>query len=708
MFLHITHSITPARFLFAGETQHFITTLIKKNTRVDCEYTLHRFSINKNGHIFGRIVGECSCCSSIECFITKQHSIVQIECVMTRGTDGLRCGMRATRACEPPKSGNKRKAKTSNKGQGEAHEQVTPGSGEEGNGDGKKSRPWEQDMLHNDPIYALQLLKTYKMHGELTIIQPEPLTVCYATRHQIAIYRSLYAKGHLRLIVVGIPSLIESVQGPEHESGPVIFYHVAAAVPDPVSLTQMLSESTEPFRIASWLNRWIEDNGLGIPTEVITDGQPQITAACVRIFTGYRSMNEYSNLFFENRTRSCCVVRIDAAFMLQRYMKIFAVLQEEHVVECYTNAIATLTFCEKRQDAEKVIRALLTVSLSMHEGAAADGTTSATEHEQEVLLKLPRDNIGKICNSAEFEQVMNIGGTCDRLLLNPDDDCVNDWYSWGQNILSSVKESIANRSGDPSTQSPYWLETLCPVLIDDIRWIPLWTGIASAESASVENPALVAPAQREVQAFKSSVGVELFPIRPDIFVEKYKAYIDGSKNITLVDEMTQDTPDHFQFDPSAEVEESASSELNVSDNTTFNMSGDINPLGDNLEPTNTNDQDTEGVTFSGVREETVETTLGSEEDRLDDLECRNDNKQNISETIHNATLNITGNGDPFRVDEEASLESHPDQDGLNEPAVNSPISSTKQPRLSSKLGCCSSNETLRGITISPCLVRIIH
>lgn len=726
------------------------------NTRVDCEYTFHKFTINKNEEIFGRIVGDCSCESEIQCFITKKDSIIQIECIVTRGKDGLRCGMRSTRAYQPPKSGKKRKWKKSNKGKGEVDEHINPGNGQGEEDEDRESRPWNLDTLHDDPIYALQLLKINKMHGELTVIQPEPLTICYSTLHQIAIYRSLHAKSHLRLILIGIPSMIKSVQGPERESGPVISYQAVTTVPDPISLTQMLSESTEPFRIASWLNRWIEDNGLGIPGEVITDGRNYLTAACIRIFSGYRSMNEYSNLFFENYTQPCCIVRIDAVYILRRYLKIFRALKDERVVECYKTAIVTLILCEEREEAEKVIRALLTVSLSVNEGAALDGTTSATDCEQKVLLKL-RDENSEIFSIEEIDQDMNSEGTCDKLLMNCDDDHRNEWYAWGLKILTSVKEAIANRPGNPSTRSRYLLETLFPVLIDDLQWLPLWSCIAPGTSACVENPAFVAPARRGVQAFKESLGDGVFPIRADIFVEKHKEYIDGStKDITLIDEINRTTPEHLQFHSDlmtddnrisidAEAEESTSvlsgeetetgstlrreaefidlhdqeftnrNGRNVSEtnaNETNNITGDDNALRDDEEDKNINVHDTdaevdESTNFSSG-EETGRTSLRREEEfiLLNDQKFRNSSRENVSETDGNDTYNITVDVSPLGDEQED--ENTTDQDEVNQLTIISQISCSKKPPRPSKLTCCSSDKIFHETTISPCLVRIIY
>ena len=207
----------------------------------------------------------------------------------------------------------------------------------------------------------------------------------------------------------------------------------------------MISEIHTTGAIQFWLEQWIEHWGSAHPREVVCDCSSALLGAAVRAFSKHDTVNEYADAFFvQQDTAPSCYIRIDIAHL----MKIFATLMRDvrpEVSKFYKVGIGKLALCRNKKDAERTIRALLTVSRSKNCGNSADDIMSACNRQKEILKQIITTNV-----------MEDIGLDDDFDEQHESNDFINvrsqaepsKWREWVNEIDASVEQEIQNSPGD--------------------------------------------------------------------------------------------------------------------------------------------------------------------------------------------------------------------------------------------------------------------
>ena len=115
------------------------------------------------------------------------------------------------------------------------------------------------------------------------------------------------------------------------------------------------------------------------------------------------------------------------------------------VSKFYKVGIGKLALCRNKKDAERIIRALLTVSRSKNCGNSADDIMSACDRQKEILKQIITTNV-----------MEDIGLDDDFDEQHESNDFINvrsqaepsKWREWVNEIDASVEQEIQNSPGD--------------------------------------------------------------------------------------------------------------------------------------------------------------------------------------------------------------------------------------------------------------------
>ena len=516
---------------FLDESQHFITEKIWKSTRLKCGWNF-KYHLNMDC-ISGVIKGSCKCGSELNCIIERnEEGIVTISCSTTSIEGENECGQRFARGSSRVKLSDKLRGKSAHV----VRAQIANEMMEENDPEPQhlptsptmrsiKSRRRREEFLHRNPIMALEFLSLSQMKDEIPWIGHKPFFAHCATKHQRTVYEKLTVREHTFLAIDAMGSIFSSITRVDGtKSGPIFLYiAVLGTVSKPYTVVQMISEIHMTGAIQFWLEQWIEHWGSAHPREVVCDCSSALLGAAVRAFSKHDTVNEYADEFFVQRdTAPSCYIRIDIAHL----MKIFATLMGDvwpEVSKFYKVGIGKLALCRNKKDAERIIRALLTVSRSKNCGNSADDIMSACNRQKEILKQIITTNV-----------MEDIGLDDDFDEQHESNDFINvrsqaepsKWREWVNEIDASVEQEIQNSPGEDV--NAHWLPKLADRLIEKSKWLPLWSCITRDRHGYGRVPASSAIADAEFGIIKNLVlkGADL-PMRPDEYIPIHKNYVDG-------------------------------------------------------------------------------------------------------------------------------------------------------------------------------------
>jgi len=167
----------------------------------------------------------------------------------------------------------------------------------------------QKNYIDKDPLKALHLMKLGSLENIIHTIGLNPFFVHYWTNHQLHVYRTYTLDETSCVYIDATGSIIRKIKRPDKSKTKHIFFYNCVANSKTSGLfpvCQMLSESHHTNAIQYWLMEWIR-SGAPCPREVVCDANRALLTAAVRCFTGYLTVEEYSDACKENNLPVCYI-----------------------------------------------------------------------------------------------------------------------------------------------------------------------------------------------------------------------------------------------------------------------------------------------------------------------------------------------------------------------------------------------------------------
>lgn len=229
-------------------------------------------------------------------------------------------------------------------------------------------------QLDKNPIIAISKMKRIgDAESKLAIrfIGYDPFYVMYWSNYQSLVYKK-YASNEIASIKIdSTGKLVSRLKKDDGTLGPHIFLYliVINCSAGQFTVNQMISEAQDTGTIQNWMTQWSR-SGIPSPKETVSDAARALQTAIVRTFTGYLTIEEYCDVFLNDKL-PICYVRTDVAHVLHIYAKL---LQPEHrlVKKFYMAVTGKIILSRNLESVKKIIFALLIVSTSETEGGPSD------------------------------------------------------------------------------------------------------------------------------------------------------------------------------------------------------------------------------------------------------------------------------------------------------------------------------------------------
>lgn len=343
------------------------------------------------------MTGFCKCGGKVDGIIRNDASSERVEiiCTITKG-DG-KCGKRFLRGWKRHQTVKEMASKTVHVYRAEqASEKMDEGDPEPPN---LASSPVlrlarhqynQQQLLHSDPVKALQMLKHADGAYIIRNIGLDPFYVHYWSRHQLSIYRDYVGKESSCLCIDATGSIIRRIKHGELKSKTIYLYHGVIGLNEgQFPVIQMISESQNANTIHYWLMEWVR-SGAPFPKEVVIDGGRAILTGVVRAFTKFYTLNDYADACYNYANLPSCYIRMDNAHFMNTYVKVLKDVPRR-VATFYKAAMGQLIICRNVETAKNIIKSLLLISQSETDGYLNDGLETEVEKSRKFLLTLITD-----------------------------------------------------------------------------------------------------------------------------------------------------------------------------------------------------------------------------------------------------------------------------------------------------------------------------
>lgn len=506
---------------------------------------------------WGHFVGKCKCGSEIDCKVERNEDIMSINCSTTKGTK--ECGKRYIRGTARENFGKQLQTKSAHVIRADLADELMNYGDCEPSHLPKASTLREikhqatvANFLDVDLMKSLEILSVYDMEGEIPWIGYKPFFIHYSTKHQRTVYCTTSDKEHARIEIDASGSIIQPITRiDKKKSGPIFLYiAVLCTRSGQTSVAQMLTERHSTGAIHFWLSQWTEHWGLTPPKEIVCDMSKPLLAGAVRAYTSSKTINEYADEFLNDGLPSC-YIRVDIAHFIKMWVNILT--GERHqVAKFYKACIGKIVLCRNIQDAQKIIQATLTIARSENCGMTNAGSLSACEREKLYMRQvLTTDDLHDL-NLEEYEnwEVDEQRQTEAEPINNAEPSL---WRDWGKNIDIAAKNKIESCEG--TEINPHWLPRFADRLVEELKWLPLWSCIARDRYGYGRCPASSAHVEAEFKTIKNEVLKDAtLPLRADDFIRRHKKFVDGISKIInakpqiSIDDLEEDSGSHISID----------------------------------------------------------------------------------------------------------------------------------------------------------------
>lgn len=395
-----------------------------------------------------------------------------------------------------------------------------------------KSEVRHRALLDPDPLKAVHKMKLSIMKDVIYNIGLSPVFVFYSTKHQDTIYKTLADQGNVSVAIDATGSIVRKIRCPDKsESGPIFLYAmVVRTVTSSCSVAQMVSERHNTTTITHWLNEWICNTGASVPKEVVCDSSKALLAACVRSFTKFSTISSYADSLADDILPSC-YIRIDVAHFIKKYADFLKGIRRE-VRKFYLSCIGRLIITEDIREATNICYALLVISSSDYDGPTISGTLSEAEKQKKIMMNLltsGSDVSDPFCGTHDSDDDSS------SIALNSNSrEEENRWSNHGNELLKLALANIEKATG--TRINPHRLKKFPDKLIEDLKFLPLWSCILRNKFGYGRVPASSAHVEAEFKKIKHQMLVnQSVPMRLDEFINLHIKYLGGvMKNFNVV------------------------------------------------------------------------------------------------------------------------------------------------------------------------------
>ncbi|XP_033220004.1 uncharacterized protein LOC117174761 [Belonocnema kinseyi] len=191
-----------------------------------------------------------------------------------------------------------------------------------------------------------------------------------------------------------------------------------------------------------------------------------------------------------------CFVRIDAADFIKPYVSLTKPFKSKKVKIFYKAAMGLLIGAREKETATKIAKAILLSARCEDDG----NDTQCYEERQWVTKRLnPLQEDVEEENHADNQDDENKSPLNDSIFKEY--NFQDKWYEWAKDIDRHVEE-IARKENYDEHVNAYKCAEIAEKLINDLRWINLWSNICIAKFGYGRDAASSSPVESEFKNIK--------------------------------------------------------------------------------------------------------------------------------------------------------------------------------------------------------------
>ncbi|CAK1594095.1 unnamed protein product [Parnassius mnemosyne] len=534
-----------------GEWQEFLNKKIIEKTKIKCGFKFQRHNVTVDGSS-GHAFGYCDCKSEIESTFEREDDVMKIHCRINEGSG--RCGKRPARAGVRDRLGTILQNKSAHVVRVEMANELMPNGGKEPGVLYSKnvlrqirSQAIAKNHVHEDPLLALYWHSVTDMKDDIVNMSLKPFYVHYFTKHQTTVYKTLQQKKHICMAIDATGSICRRINLPNNgKSGPIFLYAavISTSDGDHTSVAQMISDRHTTRVIAHWLSEWSLQSGVEPPKEVVCDASEALLAATIKTFTPFKTINQYADSFLSDELPPC-YVRIDVAHHIKKYVDILKTARVE-VKKFYLACIGKLIRCTSLDEADKLIYAIFVISSSESDGVQEKNENLLSECQEQ------KDFIASILHEFDYKSLVQPESSDSSGSDLEDDVELNrkktkskaepsTFRDRGKKIFAKAEKNIKVNKGIGI--NPHWFPKVSTQLLDDLKWLALWSCVFLLKIGYGRNPASSGHVEVEFKNIKTILLPNQkisIPTRVDTFVEIHREYIDGKSKILSAKLLSED------------------------------------------------------------------------------------------------------------------------------------------------------------------------
>lgn len=421
-----------------GLWQHFFTEKIWQATKISCGFNFKRHKLSRNAES-GYAYGTCKCGSIIKCIIDNSEELTtKLKCTYIEG-QGC-CGKRYLRNPVRQAIVEKFQGTTS-----AAKYRIEMAEDLMQQGDKEpphlysanvlrvaKHEIMQKNYIDKDPLKALHLMQLGSLQNVIHNIGLNPFFVHYWSNHQLHVYRTYAADETSCVSIDATGSIIRKIKRLDKTKTKHIFLYnciVNSKTKGMFPVCQMLSESHHTNAIQYWLMEWIRSGAL-CPREVVCDASRALLTTAARSFTGYLTIEEYSDACKNNNNLPLCYIRIDVAHFIKTYAN-FLKDALPRVKVFYLSLLVQLILCCHINTAEEILRGILIIARSETEGMTSNNEKTICE-----TYKIKMKNL--LTSSNQEISIDNESDQLNCMDFEEENSRFNKWNQWAKDIDDDV------------------------------------------------------------------------------------------------------------------------------------------------------------------------------------------------------------------------------------------------------------------------------
>lgn len=228
--------------------------------------------------------------------------------------------------------------------------------------------------LDKDPVIAISKMKRIGRTEDKFAIRNigyYPFYVQYWSNHQNVVYKTYAGREVSSLKIDASGGFVSKLKRPDGilSQHILLYLGVINSSIGQFSVTKMLSEAQDMGTIQNRLVQWMRLGG-PLPKETVADSSRALQTAIVRTFGGYKTTEQYCDVFLTKELPDC-YIRINVAHFLKTHSTILKGISLL-VKKLYMSVIGKIILSADLQTASTLIKNSLIVSMNETEGVLGD------------------------------------------------------------------------------------------------------------------------------------------------------------------------------------------------------------------------------------------------------------------------------------------------------------------------------------------------